>query len=129
MSFTIVAWYQFIKFYYGIEPRKSLNIYLVFIALAGLLKITFLTTHLSLIGLFFIQKFQKNPFRIPFKTSFLFWFKWTLPIIPIFCWYLYANHLTVTTWNFHFLQKMNPAKSFSDFIENTCFAFDTWSKE
>ncbi len=127
MSFTIVAWYQFIKFYYGIEPRKSLNIYLVFIALAGLLKITFLTTHLSLIGLFFIQKFQKNPFRIPFKTSFLFWFKWTLPIIPIFCWYLYANHLTVTTWNFHFLQKMNPAKSFSDFIENTCFAFDTWS--
>lgn len=127
MSFTLMAWHQFLKYYFGIETQKSLNKYILFICLAGLLKITFLITHLSLIGLVFIQKSRNDIYRIPFRTNLKFWAKWLIPIIPICAWYFYANHLTILTWNFHFLQKMNPAKSFGDFIENTRFAFDTWS--
>jgi len=127
MSFSLMAWHQLLKFYFGIEAQKSLNKYIFLITLAGLLKITFLTTHISIIGLVLIQKYRRDFFRIPFITNFQFWIKWMLPLIPIFAWYYYSNHLTISTWNFHFLQKMNPAKSIHEFIENTRFAFDTWT--
>lgn len=127
MSFTMMAWHQFFKYYFGLEPKKSFNQYLLLVTLAGLLKITFLISHLSLLILLLLQKKQPNLFRVQLIFKPISIIKWFIPFIFIAAWYGYANHLTVTNWNFHFLQKMNPAKTVTDFIENTRFAFDTWS--
>lgn len=127
LSFSMIAWFYFLKYYFFNHTQKYFLIYLVFITLAGLIKITFLIPHMVLIGLAIVQKLDSKIFRFKFNHDFKFWLKWCLPIIPILIWYNYANHLTVTTWNFHFLQKTNPANSISSFFENTRFAFSTWT--
>lgn len=127
MSFTLMAWHQFFKYYFGITPKHSINKYLLFTTFAGLLKVTFLISHLSILALLLLQKTQPDSFRVKLILKPITILKFFIPFIFIAAWYGYANHLTVTNWNFHFLQKMNPAKTFADFIENTRFAFDTWS--
>jgi hypothetical protein len=127
MSFTLMAWHQFFKYYFGIIPKNSINKYLLFTTFAGLLKVTFLISHFSILALLLLQKTQPDSFRVKLILKPITILKFFIPFIFIAAWYGYANHLTVTNWNFHFLQKMNPAKTFADLIENTRFAFDTWS--
>ncbi len=127
LSFSLIAWLYFLRYYLINQTRKSLYFYLFFIALAGLIKITFLIPHIAIVGLAVIQKIDSQAFRFKFQHNWKFWINWCLPLLPILVWYTYANHLTISTWNFHFLQKSNPANSISTFLENTRFAFDTWS--
>ena len=125
-SFSMIAWYYFFQYYHGLNKNKSFNLYILITTLSGLLKVTFFINHFAILGIILLQKIYPNTIRNPviFKPKqFALYF---LPFVFVSAWYYYSNYLTQLTWNHHFLQATNPAKSISDFIENTRFSFNTW---
>ncbi|MBL7811972.1 MAG: hypothetical protein JNL57_07075 [Bacteroidetes bacterium] len=126
LSFSMLAWYFFFRFYFQIQIRKSLWLYTLFISLAGLIKVSFLITHFAIFGLCVLPLIPrlKLPLSVPVKPRHVLWF-----IVPLACvgsWYSYSAALTRKTWNVHFLQQPNPAKSWAQLTDNTAYAFNTW---
>jgi hypothetical protein len=126
LSFSFVAWYFFLRFYFNIQVKQSLRFYLLFTALTGLIKITFLISHFSILFLFLIYHYRSHYFPLGFPKIKYFWGWFILPVIPVMAWYGYAKWLTDKTGNMHFLQQMNPAKNWDIFKDNTRFGFNTW---
>jgi hypothetical protein len=126
LSFSFIAWYYFLRFYFNINARQSLNKYLIFISLAGLIKITFLISHFTVLFLFLLFRYRPAtlPLGFPKIKRFLLWF--LTPFLPVAAWYSYAGWLTQKTGNIHFLQKINPALKLETFVDNTKFGFNTW---
>lgn len=122
LSLSMMGWWYFIQAFNGKLPSTNFlksNIVLLF---AGLLKITLLSNWIIMliIVLFGVQlKLQKTQLS---KNLWAF----ILPIIFVPSWYFYAHLLTEKTYNYHFLQKTNLPSSFSELIENTRFAINTW---
>lgn len=129
LSLSMAAWYFFLKRFYGIEPEKNRLLYTLFICLAGLIKISFLISHITVICIAILwNRFNKEnalAFR-PIRYEILWLF---IPFIPIFCWYYYSAQLTAKTWNTHFLQSIKPASSLTEFLDNTRYAFNTWQTQ
>ena len=123
LSLSLLAWYQFFRYYYGIEPRKSMFGFALFSTLAALIKITYLIPIITLFGLILMQKRLKMA-EFPQKKRFFIFLLIPVLIVPI--WYGYARYLTDLTYNLHFLQKINPPGSISEFIENSRYALNTW---
>lgn len=126
LSFTMVSLYFFFRFFFQINTRRSLHLYLFFTAMAGLIKITYLIPHFAIACIYLISYFKPLliPQGLPRLRYSLFW--WMLPLIPVASWYTYSGWLTRKTGNMHFLQQSNPAKSIPEFLENTRYAFNTW---
>ena len=91
LSLSLLAWFQFFRYYYGIEPRKSMLGFAVFSTLAALIKITYLIPIIALFGLILMQKTLKNA-EFPQKKRFLVFLLIPVLIVPI--WYGYARFLT-----------------------------------
>lgn len=128
MSFSFMAWYYFLRFYFNIQVKQSLRLYVLFTALAGLIKITFLIGHFAVLILFLIYRYRPAFFPLGFPAIRRFWGWFLLPLLPVGGWYYYAKWLTQKTGNVHFLQQINPAKSWAVFEDNTKFGFNTWNE-
>jgi hypothetical protein len=129
LAFSMAAWYFYLKRWYGIEPQKNRALYSLFVCLAGLIKVSYLITHIAVACIAFLwnrlNRDQQTQFQ-PLKREII----WLLiPVLPIAAWYIYSAQLTAKTWNTHFLQTINPATSFTDFIENTRYSFNTWQSQ
>jgi len=125
-SFSMIAWYHFFKFYHGINKRKSFNLYILFTTLSGLLKITFFINHFALLGIIILQKINPNTILNHILIKPRQYVLFFIPFVFVFAWYYYSNYLTQLTWNHHFLQATNSAKSIPEFLENTRYSFNTW---
>lgn len=123
LSLSLLAWYQFFRYYYGIEPRKSLLGFSIFSSLAALIKITYLIPIIALFLLILMQKRLKIA-EFPQKTRFIVHL--IIPVLVVPIWYEYARYLTDISYNLHFLQKINPPESIAEFIENSRYALNTW---
>ena len=123
LSLSLLAWYQFFRYYYGIEPRKSMLLFALFSSLAALIKITYLIPIIALLFLILFQKRLKIA-EFPQKIRFIVYLLIPVLIVPI--WYYYARFLTDITYNLHFLQKINPPESIAEFVENSRYALNTW---
>ena len=127
LAFVMMGWYFFIRYHYGIEPEKSFRNFMISTAFAGLFKITFLINAIAVVGLYFLHKYRKisleNPIKLTWKQRF--WI--LLPLASITIWYVYANYLTKLTWNFHFMQKANPAHSLREFLDNSQYSWNSWA--
>jgi len=122
LSLSMLGWWYFLQAYNGKLPSTNFlksNITLLF---AGLLKVTLLSNWIiMLVIVLFGGKFKLQKTQLTTKLwSFI------LPLFIVPSWYVYANHLTEKTYNYHFLQKTNLPSSFSELIENTKFAINTW---
>lgn len=126
LGFGMFALYQFFRFYHHISIRKSVALYLVFISLAGLIKVTFLIIHFAVIAIWIIG--IKWPNYADGKLYFrgLKWHLCMLPFVPAALWYYYAAKLTQHTGNVHFLQQINPANTLAQFADNVAFSWNTW---
>jgi len=125
-SFSMIAWYHFFQYYHGINKRKSFNYYILFTTLSGLLKVTFFINHFALLGIIVLQKIKPNAILNPIYFKPRQYIIFFIPFFIVSVWYYYSNYLTQLTWNHHFLQATNPAKSIPEFIENTRFSLNTW---
>ncbi len=128
MAFSMAAWYYFIRIYYALNVQHSLWMYTLFTALSGLIKVTFLISHISIAALFVLYKLRPNllPQGFPkIKFAVLWYF---LPLFPVVAWIMYSGYLTKSTGNIHFLQQINPADNFSGLIENFRYGFNTWQE-
>lgn len=123
LSFSLMAWHYFFRYYYGIEPKKSAWGFGLFSMLAALLKITYLIPGIAIIILWVIRK--KLPFEF-IKNPKALLLSWAVGMIPVIGWYTYSKFLTDISYNQHFLQQINPPSSISDFFENTRYALNTW---
>ena len=126
MSFCMMGWYYFLRFYFNIHVKASLSAYIVFATLAGLIKITFLIGHFAIFFLFIFYRYRPAffPLGFPKIKHFFLWFM--APFLPVLGWYYYANYLTLKTNNLHFLQQINPAQSWSIFKANSRYSINTW---
>ncbi len=123
LSLSLLAWYQFFRYYYGIEPRKSLLGFTLFSSLAALIKITYL---IPIIALFLLVLMQKRLKIAEFPQKRRFIVHLLIPILVVPVWYGYARFLTELTYNLHFLQQINPPESIAEFVENSRYALNTW---
>lgn len=114
LSFSLIAWHHFFEFKNGKLINHNFHLFLLFSALSGLLKVTFL---INFIAAIIIQWKQLN---IPSRLKLL------LPVLAVGTWYFYSAQLTKSTYNLHFLQQMNPPSSMAELIENSRYALDTW---
>lgn len=126
MSFSLIAWYYFFRFYFNLNSRKSITLYTVFITLSGLIKITFLISHVAVAALFLLYRTIPKLFPQGFPSLKRAWLWFLLPLIPVGGWYYYSGWLTAKTGNVHFLQQVNPARSIAEFADNTKYGFNTW---
>lgn len=114
LSFTLIAWHFFLEHQNGKLIQRNFHLFLLFSALSGLLKVTFLVNFIAAI-------------IITWKTLNLNErIKLLIPVLLVGCWYSYSSYLTKTTYNQHFLQQINPPKNIAELIENSRFAMDTW---
>lgn len=140
LSLSIAAIYHWIQWQFHLNTRKNFNIYLLLITLTGLIKVSFMIVHVAIIAVLLFEKRKHrtnviqtsdNTYQIldenqtvtlpSFKGFTLF-----IPFLPIFAWYRHAQYLTNSTYNTHFLQKINPSKSISEFIQVTEYSLNTW---
>lgn len=127
MSFVMMAWYHLLMRIYGIEPARNLRYFALWMSLAGLLKISFLLYGIAGFLLLFSWRFFKDQaLQVGFTTRDFLWL--ILPFIPVAGWYSYSGWLTRKTSNTHFLQSMNPAHSFAEFMENSRNAINNWQE-
>ncbi len=128
LSLSLWAWYYFFRFYFGIRPKNAIWKFILFITIAGLIKVTFLLPIFIIIGIWILQRTRiialnpGIPLEVPTAALLL------LPLLPVTAWYYYAGRLTEQMRNPHFLQSIKPAKNIPDFIENTRYAFNTWQE-
>lgn len=127
MALSMMALYQFVKWYFQLNIQKSMWWYIGLMSLAGLIKITYLIAHFSVIGIWFVTALLPHFFSDNLRTPYLKWYTIILPFIPATAWYAYSNYLTQKTGNILFLQKINPATSLHDFIDNSKFSWNTWA--
>lgn len=128
MAFSMAALYHLLKHALDLEPGRNLRLYLAFITLAGLIKVSFLITHVAAFMLLAGWRFVKAEDGLILRYRPKEWLTFMLPLLPVAAWYTYAAQLTARTWNTHFLQKANPAGSLREFAENTRYAFSTWQE-
>lgn len=127
MAFVMMAWYHLLLRIYGIEPARNLRRFALWMSLAGLLKVSFLIYGIAGFLLLFLWRFFKNqPLQIVFTQRDFLWM--TSPFIPVTAWYGYSGWLTRKTSNMHFLQSMNPAKSLTEFFQNSQNALNNWDE-
>jgi len=123
LSFSLFAWYQFFNYYYHIEKRQSLVLFTLFSTLAALIKITYFIPLIALLSIILIQKKTTFP---PIPDPKKIFFSILITITLVISWYGYAKYLTDLTYNQHFLQKINPSQNFTELIENSRYALNTW---
>lgn len=126
LAFSMIALHQFIKFYFRINQRNSALWYMLFMTLAGLIKVTFLIPHIAIIAFVFLPFVFPKFIESQHRSEKLPWYAIFLPFAAVIAWYMYASHLTKSTGNNHFLQQINPAHSLKEFIDNIAFATNTW---
>lgn len=126
MAFSMAAIHQFIKFYFRINQRNAALLYMLYITLAGLLKVTFLIPHIAILAFIILPIILPKSIDKQQKSDSLPWYALIFPFLAVSAWYMYAAHLTKSTGNNHFLQQINPAHSLSEFIDNIAFASNTW---
>ncbi len=123
LALTFVAWYWFFKHYFYGNKSAHLVWMLLFFALAGLVKATFASGILVVVGLYVIQWLFKRDFKLTdSKTLPLL----MLPLVLIIAWIKYASMLTAKTSNMHFLQNTNMETSLSAFFSNLKLSFGHW---
>ncbi len=122
LSLTMLGWWYFIQGYNGKLPSNNFlktNVSLLF---AGLLKVTLLSNWIMMVLIvLFGDRFKLQ--KIKFSSGL---WSFILPILFVPTWYYYAHQLTAKTYNYHFLQKTNLPSSFSEFLDNSQFAINTW---
>lgn len=127
MSFVMMAWYHLLMRVYGIEPARHLRWFILWMSMAGLLKISFLIYGIAAILLLFLWRFFKNqPLQVVVRLRELALL--LLPFLPAAGWYTYSGMLTRKTSNMHFLQSANPAQSLAEFLENSQNAINNWQE-
>lgn len=123
LSLSLLAWYQFFRWYFGIQPKRSQWGLILFGTLAALIKITYLIPFIAITIILIAHK-QLQLSHLPQRRQLLLSF--SIPLILVFSWYYYARFLTDISYNLHFLQKINPPESISEFWENSRYALNTW---
>lgn len=126
LALTMAAIYQFFRIYFRIRIGQSTFLYLVFISLAGLLKVTFLIAHFSIVFIWLAGRYYPKYADGKLVISEIKWYLLLIPFIPAILWYMYAAKLTQSTGNVHFLQQINPAHSLRELADNIAFSWNTW---
>lgn len=126
-SFSLCAWYYFFKFYFSPENKKSLILYQLFVTLTGLIKVTFLIGHFTVIGILLLSFYFPIQNIQAIKLTFKQILGFIIPLIIVIAWYSYSSYLTKTTYNTHFLQQINPAKTVNEFFSNAFYSFKNWT--
>jgi hypothetical protein len=129
LSMSMAAWYFYLKRWFGIEPHKNRILYTICVCLAGLIKVSYLITHIAVILISLLWNRMNRDKQIsfqPLRHEILWLF---IPFLPVAAWYTYSAQLTAKTWNTHFLQTINPSSSLKEFIENTRYALNTWQSQ
>lgn len=122
MAFIMISYSFFFKFYFDNKP-KYYYLFLLFVGMGSLIKITNLIHLISIWLIYSYKKTTNHPnLNLP-KTPL--WLT-LIPLVIVLIWYKYANFLTQSTNNYHFLQSMVPPTNFSEIIENSRFAINTW---
>lgn len=122
MAFSIISYAFFFKFYYE-KKSKFYYLFLIFIGLSSLVKITNLIHLIAVVAIMlFKNRFATKKMEYS-KTNM--WIS-IIPILFVLTWYKYANYLTHQTNNFHFLQSIHPPSNLAEFFENSRFAINTW---
>ncbi len=123
LSFSMVAWYYFFRYHFGIEVKKSALGFGLFSALASLLKVTYLIPGIAIFGIWLLRK--KLPIE-SIKNPRQLFVSWAISLVLVLGWYSYSRFLTEISYNQHFLQQINPPHSLSEFLENSRYALNTW---
>ena len=140
LSLSMIAMYHWIQWQFHLNAKTNWWLYILFITLSGLIKVSFLIVHFAIAIVLLMQtrknnanviKTSDNSYQILDDNDALnlpkpHWITLLIPFIPITLWYRYANYLTNSTYNTHFLQKINPSKSLSEFIQVTEYSLNTW---
>lgn len=140
LSLSIAAIYHWIQWHFHLDTKRNFTWYLVLISITGLIKVSFLIVHFAIIGTLFVEtrKHRSNVIQTSDNTYQLLdenqsislpkfsWFTLILPLLPVLGWYKYSQFLTDSTYNTHFLQKINPSQSLSQFVEVTEYSLNTW---
>lgn len=140
LSLMMVGCYHWIQWQFNIDTKKNWWLFLFFITLGGLIKVSFLIVYIAILIVLFTQKIRNqnniiqtsdNTYQIldesdGFQLPKVNWISTLVPLIPILAWYKYAKFLTDTTYNTHFLQQINPSTSINQFVEVTKFSINTW---
>ena len=125
LGFTLMAWYFFMEYYYKTNRNTQLLTSMIMFAGAGLLKPTFLLGIAVIWGLIILQKLRSKDFQINALKVFLYTL---IPLSLSIAWIFYARHLTATTCNTHFLQRIVLPSSLEEFVANTKHGFVVWSE-
>lgn len=124
MSFCVLAVYFLWQYLNDHSNKKKLYTATLFIALSGLIKITYLVYPMAFITAAILAAIihKKN------LRNYSGYFAGLLvALVPVAIWYYYSKKLTAFTGNTHFLQSINPPESIGEFFKNLSYTLQTWS--
>lgn len=119
LSCAVIGMYYYFRYRKAEHERKWLVLFVVFLTLAALSRMTFLVPMLSV---FFVELVRLIRYRNDVKRKLLT----AVVALAVFVGYYAYNQYLINTYGTLFLNGLNPAKSFTELQDVLLAMFDRW---